>query len=440
MTREVTRVAWLILLTVCAARPATAQAPASRAAQFVDSINGLTLEAATAEGLRAQPGVRAARSMVDAARGERRQASERPNPDVSFERREQTGGTDNQTIVMVDLPLDLFRRAPRIAVADRGIDAAEAASHDRDRQLAADIRGQYGEVLAAVRRLELLDAGVDAAQRTHELLRSRAEAGAVPPLDRDLALVDMRRLEGERELAQGRVDVALAMLKQLIGRAPTADLKVRGTLEAAVAAEAPGREATGPAPAADQRPDIREAAARVGIADARLEQARQERKPEVGLFGGYMRMDEGFPQAGFGPTGALEPVHGLFNNVSVGVRLSIPLFSRGEGALAAAHAVRQSAAYTLDERRLAAATEVQAARVRVDAARRAIDAFSGDARTIALRNVDVVRETYSLGRATLFDVLNEQRRYLDFESAYTEALSEMFSARTALIRATGEMK
>ena len=66
--------------------------------------------------------------------------------------------------------------------------------------------------------------------------------------------------------------------------------------------------------------------------------------------------------------------------------------------------------------------------------------LSGGARELALRNLDVVRETYQLGRLTLFDVLNEQRRYLDFESGYTEALAEAFAARTALQRATGVMR
>jgi outer membrane protein TolC len=59
---------------------------------------------------------------------------------------------------------------------------------------------------------------------------------------------------------------------------------------------------------------------------------------------------------------------------------------------------------------------------------------------MAQRNLEVVRETYTLGRATLFDVFNEQRRYLDFESGYTEALAEAFFAQTDLKRAQGELQ
>ena len=54
--------------------------------------------------------------------------------------------------------------------------------------------------------------------------------------------------------------------------------------------------------------------------------------------------------------------------------------------------------------------------------------------------LDVVTQTYELGRATVFDVLNEQRRYLDLERAYTAALREAYEARTALRRALGDVR
>jgi outer membrane protein TolC len=89
---------------------------------------------------------------------------------------------------------------------------------------------------------------------------------------------------------------------------------------------------------------------------------------------------------------------------------------------------------------LAAASDVAAAQARDAAARRALALYSTDARTLARQTLDVVRETYQLGRATLFDVLNEQRRYLEFENGYTDALAEAFASRTALQRATGVVR
>ena len=52
----------------------------------------------------------------------------------------------------------------------------------------------------------------------------------------------------------------------------------------------------------------------------------------------------------------------------------------------------------------------------------------------------MVSQTYELGRATVFDVLAEQRRFLELERGYTDALREAYEARQALGRALGEVR
>lgn len=401
--------------------------------RYVDPA-GLTMAQATAMGLRQEAGLREVRAAIDAARGERQQAGLRPNPSVSAERREEMGGGDNQTTIAIELPLDLFRRPARIAVADRTVTAMERAADDRERILAADIRERIGVVLAAVRRLRVLDSVVDAARRTVELLDARVREGATPPLDRDVASVELQRLRADRELATGQADAAAAELKPRLGLAADAALMLRDSLEAVVLEEA---SAAALPPDSAARADVLEAEAQLAVAEARITQARQEAKADVGVFASYMRMNNGFPQSAFGPRGGLEPIHGLFHNAAAGLRVSLPVFNRNQGLIAASRSRYEGAAHAVSARRLAAAAEIAAARARDAAARRALAIYSAGARALARRNLDVVRETYQLGRATLFDVLNEQRRYLDFEGGYTDALAEAFASRTAWQRATG---
>ena len=377
----------------------------------------------------------AARAESAAARGERRQAAARPNPDVTFEQREQFGGTDRQTSFSMELPLDVFGRDARIHAADRSVDLAEAATYEAERQIAIAVRERYGQVLEAARRLEIADEVVAASRRTYELLRGRAEEGAAPPLERDVSLVELRRMESLRELAAGRLAVALAAMKRQLGRPADAGLSLRVSLEALVELEQPA-VVNGQV----ERADVKEAEARAAVARARTLEARQEARPEVRVFGSYMRMDQGFAQSGFNALGQLEPVHGTFHNAAGGVRLSIPIFNRAQGTIAAARAREVAAAEVLRGRRLDAASQVAAATARVDAARRAAAAYSADGRALARRNLEVMRETYALGRVALFDVVNEQRRYLDFESSYTDVLAELFAAVTALRGATGDIR
>src|SRR5678816_2697154 len=180
---------------------AAAQPPAATAAAaHVDPVNGLSLDQAIARALDQEPSLRVVRSQIDVARGVRTQSSLRPNPSVSFERREEPQGADNQTMVSLEWPLDLFRRDARVAVAHRQVAAAELAVADRRRLLIAAVRARYGEVLAALRDLGLFDDLVAASERQHDLLRARVDEGATAPLDRDLVTVELRRLESERVL------------------------------------------------------------------------------------------------------------------------------------------------------------------------------------------------------------------------------------------------
>jgi cobalt-zinc-cadmium efflux system outer membrane protein len=153
-----------------------------------------------------------------------------------------------------------------------------------------------------------------------------------------------------------------------------------------------------------------------------------------------MRMDAGFPQRGFTPGGGLERVRGLFHYVSAGAMISVPVLNRNQGEIAAARAERTGAEAAHEAARLAADTELAAARARDEHARQAVNAYAGGAQTLARQNLTVVGQSYELGRVTVFDVLAEQRRYLEVERAYTEALRAAYEARTALNRALGGVR
>ena len=58
-------------------------------------------------------------------------------------------------------------------------------------------------------------------------------------------------------------------------------------------------------------------------------------------------------------------------------------------------------------------------------------------RDVAARNLDVVRQSYALGRGSLLDVIAEQRRYIDIENGYTDALKQVYDAGVEIARVTG---
>ena len=432
-----------VLAIVMTSSSASAQTQADQhapmAPRFLDPVNGVTLEQAVGQALQQEPSLRAARADVEVARGMRMQAELKPNPTVSFAQQLEPAGTDAQTRVDVQWPLDLFRKSGRVAVAEREIEATQHATSDRQRLLMSDVRMKFGEVLAAVRELSISDEVVSATTQQQTLMTARADEGAIPPLERDLVRVELQRLEAERMLQAGHAEHALIELKRLLGLAADAPLTLREDLEQVVQRESSLVLASTDG-SVSARPDLDEAQARVGVADARIDQARRDGRIDMSLFGMYMRTDASFPQQAFGPQNELEQVHGVFHYVAGGVTVSVPLRDRKQGELSAAQAQRAGAQARLDATRLTVQAEVAAARARDEHARRALTVYSQETRALAKRNLDVIGESYELGRVTLFDVLNERRRYLETERAYTSALREAYDARQALRKASGEVR
>ena len=403
-----------------------------------------TIEQLVATALDRSPELRAARTAITAAGGQLTQAGLRPNPTVSASRMLMTGA-QHQTLVEVEWPLDLFRRPARIGTAQHAVEATTLSVQDRERLLAASIREQAGRLLAARRNVEIINEGLTAARRMRELLDSRVTEGEIPKLEANIAAVEAGRIEADLTLAQADADAAAIELKALAGLRPNEPLVLRESLEALVRATPsppapPASPAQPDASSIAARPDIREATARVALADAKIEQARREGRADLSVVANYGREGYGFDQRGFDNAGRLVPVAGNFHSVEIGASLMLPFRNRNQGAVASLEAERSGEQEVLAARQLAAQAEIDAATVRDLEAQRAVDIYATRLRDLARQNVDVQLEAYDLGRTPLTDLLAEQRRYLDVEAAYTSVLARAWDARVVLRRARGEVR
>jgi cobalt-zinc-cadmium efflux system outer membrane protein len=438
----------LLIVAVCGSLTWGADADAQSGApnqgeplgsQYVNAEAGITLGEAIMRALAQEPTLRATRTAVDVANGERLQADLHPNPTVSFMQQMEPAGTDSQSRVDIQWPLDLFRKTGRVTVAEQMLQATQRSISDRERLLAAEVRMKYGEVVAAVRDLSVTDDVIATAARQVELLRARVEQGGTPPLERDVVDVELRRLQAERLLQAGQVDRVVVELKRLIGMRGDAPLQLRDSLEELVLRELDVPMKPG-ATVLATRADVQEAEARIRVADAQIDRARRDGRVDLSLVGSYMRTDAGFPQFGVNGQGELTRVRDVFHYLSAGVSVTLPVRNQNQGGVAVARAERTGATARLTAAQLTAESEMAAAAARDERARGAIAIYRGGARDLARQNLDVVSQTYELGRATVFDVLAEQRRYLDLERGYSNALREAFEARTALRRAVGDVR
>lgn len=396
-----------------------------------------SIEQLVATALERSPEIRAARTAIAAAGGEVTQAGLRPNPTFAASQMLMTG-SQHQTLFEVEWPLDLFRRTARVGAAQRSVEAQTLSVQDRERLLAASVREQSGRLLAARRTVEIMNEALTAARRMRELLDAKVTEGYTPKLDANIAAVEAGRLEAELTIAQADAEGAAIELKALAGLSVNEPLVLRESLEALVrTSDEPAQQ---PPPSIAARPDVREAASRVALADARVEAARSEGRSDMSLTGNYGREGYGFSQRGFDSAGRLVPVEGNFHSFTVGASFMLPVRNRNQGTLASALAERNGQQETLAARQLIAQAEVDAAVIRDREARRAVEMYATSIRDLARQNVEVQLEAYDLGRTPLTDLLAEQRRYLDVEAGYTSMLDRAWGARVMLRRARGETR
>jgi cobalt-zinc-cadmium efflux system outer membrane protein len=140
---------------------------------------------------------------------------------------------------------------------------------------------------------------------------------------------------------------------------------------------------------------------------------------------------------GFNNAGARVPVMGVFHNLTFGVKLSLSVRNKNEGNVEAAAATAEAARSRREFTELVVRNEVAAAYARFERAQQALAVYRDGVRGQAERNLDVVRQTYTLGQKTALDYVGEQRRFVDVETGYTEVLKEYLISLIELERAAG---
>jgi len=404
-------------------------------AQGLDRPEASTIDELVARALADNLDLQAARAEIEAARGRLLQAGLRPNPMLDLGAQQNVTGPDNNVNVGVTLPLDLNRRkAGRVGVAERELEQKEAQVLNRAREIEAEVRMKAGEVFAAQRNLRITEELLDINRQALQLIGDRVRRGAGPALEENLQRVEVNRLDASRQTLQSRAEVATLQLQVLVGRPPEAPLVLQGDLRTPPVTLA--REGA-IARALAERPDLRMARAEVAMARAKIRKEEAEGSWDASVNVGYMRQNFGYDLNGLTERGEMRPITDIFHYVGGGVTIMLPVRNRNQGNIAAAFAEARASEHRGDLATLTVRQEVVAAFTQYEAAERALDIYTRGVREVARQNLEVMRKAYQLGRATLLEVIAEQRRYLDIEMGYTDALQQAYNAAVDIERAVG---
>jgi outer membrane protein, heavy metal efflux system len=393
---------------------------------------GVTLEEFVRRALSFNGEVVAARLEVDRARAQLRQARLLPNPRLDAER--LVGPSfftpeDRETSVTLGFPVTpIVRRRSRVRVAEVEVLTAESQAAERERGVVREVVGAYGEALTAYREAQALDRMRETDEQTRDIAVKRVESQDVAPLDVRRVEVELARLAAKRRSAKGRLEAAALRLRALARVQDSEKIRIR-SLEAWFPLPASHDEAVATALAA--RPDVRLARLQEQLAEAELELTRREAFPELELFGRYSSKQSSLEVPGLGTVEDRERTFGG------GASISLPLFNRNQGAIAAASVTAHQAVERRRQIERTAAAEVAAALARYLAADSALSEYEGGVLKKSEEIVATIQEAYRLGALPFTDLIAEQRRLLESQRDLSDLIGERFRALADLEAALG---
>jgi outer membrane protein, heavy metal efflux system len=385
------------------------------------SGNVLTLEQALNRARVKAPLLLSARARIEEARGRLKGASillpSNPVIDGTVGPRFSNQGTttDADLTVIQDLEPP-GRRNARIAGAQAGINRAIAASQETGRALLREVAVAFMRALAAKEKLIVL---TTADQVSSDLLRtseSRYQAGDIPLLQVNLARNGVARARSEFRSGRAELASALGELRVLLGMPADEEFSVSGDLTGFGKHDLAALVAL-----AEDRPDIKllESELQEALSDVRL--GNTFKAPDFGVIARYLR-DQGD------------------NIAQAGVRVTIPVFSRGQelSATGSARAARIRA--ELAARKTAIRAEIGAA---FDAYTYRAEAAQ-ELQRLALpgleENETLARRSFQEGEIGLPELLLIRREILETRLSYVNTLLEAALSAVDLEFKAGALK
>jgi cobalt-zinc-cadmium efflux system outer membrane protein len=325
-----------------------------------------------------------------AAQAAVRQASAFPNPEIEVGAQD-FGRAEVEAVVSQSVPLGGRRRAARTLAEHR---AALAGLHLESGQisLSAELTRRFTHVLAAQRRLALVDSLLEVATINITAVERLAGAGATMQIDavranleKDELMLERARLA--RALAETQVRLAglwgdhtleFTMVTGSIGAHPSVP-----TLEDLQAA-------------LELHPDWRALDTEMAIIQAEAHEARAEGMPELSLSIGYLRDNE----AGEGA-------------MLAGASLSLPIFDRKRAEVTEKQHQMAALGYQAGLERRGRATDLTTLLSELRGVAAELATISTDVMTKASLIHDTLEDLYAQGKLGILDVLEARGHLLE---------------------------
>lgn len=377
----------------------------------------LTLEQALAEAEARSPAIIAARARVEAAEARLRQAGVRLNPELSVQV-ESFGGTGQvsgiraaETTISVNQPLDLGgRRGARVAAARADLAAEQLRLAIARADLAQQVREQFAKAVSAGERFRIATQNDAVAREIARVTSILVREGREPPL---------RAIRARSAAAQAAAQLEAARAEEQAAR---------NTFATLFGTTVPPREFRGGL--LDLRPHQINPEQSLDVRLAEAERLRTQAEVAQQVAAGRLNPAVGLGVRHFNETGDVALVAGL--------SMTLPVFDRNRGNVAAARSEVRAAEANLANARAAARVKARNAITNVEAASARVAALERSAVPEAAEALRLTQLSYAEGRATLLELLDAQNAYRDAQGALVDARLAQALATAELGRASAQ--
>ena len=347
----------------------------------------------------------AARRALESAGAQRVIAAARPNPTVSLNSSGVTTSSDiagpgpirDQRLdatLRIDQPFERGNKRELRMEAAEGLErAARGDSLDVLRTQLAQLRGTYYDLKQAEEKVAVLGETAQLFERTLAASQARLKAGDLAAADVAKVQVDHERAQNDFRASQADFARARLTLAYMIG-------EDRGAPDLRAADPWPERERPDPGQveraieqAAESRPDVAAARARVAAAEKLRDLAKSQQTRDVTIGAQYER----FP--------------GSVPGESVGFGISVPLFTGNDfsGDIRRAEVDRYAALDALDRVRVVAGNDIRRAASDLTAAADRLERYDSTLLDSAQRSAQAAEFAFQRGATSVLELLDARR-------------------------------
>ncbi len=313
------------------------------------------------------------------------------------------------------------KRALRSQVSGDAITVAKAELEGKRREISAEVRKAFYDLLRNKDELRVHDEQVAIARQAFDAARIKYSVGKVPQQDVLKAQVALTKLIEHLIMLEQDAELGRATLNTLLGRSVESALEVTGSY--AVPAQVPGFGELEQL-ALQSRPELIASTAAIKQAQDETALARKQYTPDFSANVGYM----------------LTPSGSQFrNNYMIEGSMTLPWLNRRkhDSEINKAQAAVEERQAEFDATRLIVFRQIQEALVRANSAKRLVDLYQKSLRPQSEATLRSTVIAYENDRTDILNLLDSQNTTLDVDYSYFRAIAEFEQRMAELELAVG---